>query len=237
MPNYYDDLILNIEQCIQLNDYKQAKKLIDEELSMPYTPKTTLDKLNQLDNQVKQLLMPEKKQTLKSEEEILNDLLSGSEKAMSALEALAISNVRNYLLIIKELLSSDKINHLLKCLILEILIDQKVEDKIDFKKENTTIQIEPSKLDKVFERESFNLIANKIEQITFKNPSFTKQCIMILTNVMYDLYPNDIQEKEYEKYCFSIIKYVYQAYDNLDEFNKLVELLKIDTNNLIDFHF
>ena len=51
--NYYDELLSKLDELMDNKHYKEAEKLIDDELSMAYVPKDIESKLKEYKDEVK----------------------------------------------------------------------------------------------------------------------------------------------------------------------------------------
>ncbi|MGN1399406.1 MAG: DUF3196 family protein [Erysipelotrichaceae bacterium] len=237
MQDFYTDLLDRIDNLIGEQQYQQAEKLIDDELKMPFVPLEIEKKLIEYQRSIKGYLSQPLLQQQLSEQQLYQYLTSSSQKGFKALQYLQKSNIRNYLTFIQQLLSSDEVNHLLKCLLFEILVDQAVNCEVEFKKQDQLIQLNPIMHNKAVEQEGFDLVNQRLQQLLCGNPSFLNQCQLVLVNALYDLYPTLLLKDDVDIYCFSIIKYVCQAYGDLQKWQDFAQYYEVDESTLVDFSF
>ncbi len=235
--NYYQTIVNHIEKLIESNDFIGASKIIEEELSMPYVPKDVLMKLQQLHELCKFNLSEEKKSEILSPEKVYEYLKHGSSKAYKALETLSIANIRNYLEVIKDLLVDNAVNRVLKSLLIEQLQIQQINRIINFTIDNQVYSIIPSKIPSPLSQTNYQVINKRLESIVESNPSFLHQCQMILINVIYDNYPFLIKDEDVEITTYSIIAYVYKAYNDDNGLKEFLNDYQIDEKMLLDFTF
>jgi hypothetical protein len=235
--NYYQTIVNHIEKLIESNDFIGASKIIEEELSMPYVPKDVLMKLQQLHELCKFNLSEEKKSEILSPEKVYEYLKHGSSKAYKALETLSIANIRNYLEVIKDLLVDNAVNRVLKSLLIEQLQIQQINSIINFTIDNQVYSIIPSKIPSPLSQPNYQVINKRLESIVESNPSFLQQCQMILINVIYDNYPFLIKDEDVEITTYSIIAYVYKAYNDDNGLKEFLNDYQIDEKMLLDFTF
>lgn len=235
--NYYSALIQHIEALINSNDLKSAKALIDEELSMPFVPKDVLEKLEEYKSYVDGELIEIKGTKIMTPQEVYDCLKSQSEKAYKALETLAMSNIRAYLTVIRDLLEDQEVNHTLKALLIEQLSMQQVNDIIQIVDQGKIINVIPTALPLAINQKNYSIVERKLEQLISSNPTFLQQCKMVLVNVVYDRYPMMINDDEIERVAYSIVHYVYLAYGDQEGFEQFKNTHKINENQLEEYSF
>ena len=237
MNDFYRDLLSNINDLINKKQYQKALNLIDEELNMPFVPQQIEDRLVSFKEEILPHLENETKQQFLSNQQLYQYLTSTDAKCYKALQFLKQANVRNYLPIVESILADSSVNHLIKSLLFEILIDQRVDKEIVFVSHNKSQKINPISTDKVLQQESFNLVNKKLEAFVKNNPSFLNQCQLVLVNALYDLYPDMLSESEVDIYCLSIIRYVFKAYGDIEQWQQFSQYFSVDESCLIDFAF
>lgn len=235
--NYYQTIVNHIEKLIKNKDFIRANRIIEEELSMPYVPQDVLMKLQQLNEVCKFNLAEEKKSEILSPEEVYRFLKEGKGKAYKALETLSMANIRNYLQIIKDLLVDESVNRVLKSLLIEQLQIQQIGNIINFTNDNQVYSVIPAQIPSPLLQQNYSNISKKLELLIESNPSFLQQCQMVLINVIYDRYPFLIKDEETDEITYSIIAYVYKAYQDEDGLRDFLKYHQIDDKMLQDFNF
>ncbi len=236
--NYYEQLLNKLEKDFLEEKYDEAKTLIDEELKMPFVPKDVLEKLEKYQEQLSILNKKEKRQVILTEDELRNYLKADFQKGQYALKTLHNSNARMYLDVIKEILLDKEVKHTLKSLLIQILVLQQIDVTIDYCDEDGNLySVNIKELPDVLQQESIPLIYEKMSMIIKKDPYFLNQCQEILINAVYDHYPLLINVSEVDKYAYSIIRYVFKAYGDLDKWSVIKDYYEVDENTLLDFGF
>jgi len=235
--NYYENLLNNIKTAMTAGKYQDANKLIEDEMSMPYVPLDVLRQLEELHKETQSQLIREKPLTVMTSEELKKALCSDSEGAFGALKSLHNSNIRNYLDIVEECLKDQKIHHLIKAMLLELLIEQNVQTTVRFVDERQDLTINTADLPSALKQKSLMMILDKLNELVSKNPSFLQQCQMVAINAAYDRYPQLINEDECDKYTFSIIRYVYRSYGDERGWIQFANWQQIDEKELLEFSF
>lgn len=235
--NYYDETIEKVEKLISVGNYSQANEIIEEEYKMPFIPSEFNKKLDELKELIYPHLHNEKRETLLTYDEIFDSLKSGGEKRSKALRLLSESNIRNYLSEVKLLLMDNEINSTLKSLLIRILVLQQIDETISYERNGKIYEIIPKNIPDVLQQESAKVIDYKLNDIVKKDPSFLQQCRLVAINALYDIYPQLIDLDMVDTYVFSIIRYVYFAYEDYTGWNHIKEYYGIDENTLIGFSF
>lgn len=235
--NYYDDLLKRLEKDFSEEKYEDVKKAVQEELEMPFVPRDVLDKLNQYQEKLSLLERKEKRQVILTPEELHQYLKENSQKAHYALKTLQNSNARMYLDEIKEILLDKEVKHTLKSLLIQILVLQQIDEKIEYYDDGRIYTVDIKELPDVLKQESIPLIYEKMSKIIKKDPYFLNQCQDIMINAVYDHYPQLIDVSETDLYAYSIIRYVFKAYGDNKQWEMIRDYYGIDENTLLDFCF
>ncbi len=232
--NFYTQLIADIEDLIAREMYEMADEVIQDELGMPYVPGEVLKKLESLRKEIKPFLIKEKKMVMLSEEQVAEYLRSSGEKQYHALNFLQAVNARNYLEVIQDYLLYDSADRLIVSILLETCQKQGINEPISYYHNGERKVCVPSKLQDMFETETFTLCWQTLKDILEnQNPSFLKQCQQVLIQYTYLNYPEQIR-CEGDILAYSIIAYVYAAYDDYEGYRGFVETFDIDEEKLID---
>lgn len=194
---YYDVLCYYISFLKENEMYEEAVNVLIEELSMPYIPYQYESKLNEVYDELL-LLKREAYATYEGNNPILTEedlelyLLKGGsdEVANMALQQLAAQNIRRYLPHVRQFLKNDDRSSLEKSLLLEILKEQEVDEEIEIRKHQHTIEVNPIYLENVGDsyvcEHITGLYQTHIEQ---DNPSLYEMCLEFLVFYLYDWYP------------------------------------------------
>ncbi|MDO4378275.1 MAG: DUF3196 family protein [Erysipelotrichia bacterium] len=232
--NYYTEMLKEIAECIGTQQYERADSIIKEEYKMPFIPHDVEKKLSEFEKEIYPYIYKDKKTVMLTKEEIYQYLKTGKEKAYKALEILAQSNVRLYLEEVKKLLVDTEVNRTLKSLLIQILVQQQVDEEIEYESFGEMFKTVPKNLPDVLRQRSVETIENRLHEIIYKQPVVLQQCLTVMVNVIYDCYPQLIDINETDKYAFSIIRYVYLAYGDMEHWNKIKDYYGIDENSLVE---
>ncbi|MDQ0567830.1 DUF3196 family protein [Mycoplasma yeatsii] len=193
MSNFYDELLNDIKKAIDDNDFENALKLINTELSMPYIPENVeSDLLKYLKiirtEQNKNLFENNNNFNIDKIREMLNS--KDTIQQMIAIKNLASVNIRLLLDDVKKYLISKNNSNDNKTFLLLALSEQDIN--IDFKvlKDKEYI-INPTQIDVQSIDLKIEKIENKlIEFITDKNPSLIEMSKQILFSYFLNSFPN-----------------------------------------------
>lgn len=211
--NYYDDILTKINDLYDKNPY-EALALIEEELRMPYIEKTYEIKLQNLYDDLKYL------KKAQSKEVDIEEALFDDNNAFLAVEMLRKANIRNYLDIIEQYLTS-KENDTIKTLLIALLIEQEIYQEIKLKKDGLDIVFVPNQIELPQENEVIQEITKKIEDDLMKYPNIAIQCIDTLYAKAYLNLPFSYNESEASDLLQSIYEEVLESYGEHELLNKL----------------
>ncbi|MBR0138000.1 MAG: DUF3196 family protein [Erysipelotrichaceae bacterium] len=235
--SYYQQLLDRIEELFISKSYKEASKLVDNELSMPYVPREFEEKLLKYRDDLKGYLTEEKPEVLLSKEQVRDYLMKGSrERIAQVIGFLASANIRNYLETVEDYLLSDFADPLTSTQILQIMRDQQLSRNIQLKKNGIILQADPSKLPDVLEQPVLQDVFRDIEELfETDDPVFMQQCQSVLLNFAFNLYPVLLNDEDREKVLYSVIRYVYCAYDDHEGWKQFCSDHQIEEKGLIKF--
>ena len=218
--NYYDEVIRQITSCIEEGRYQKAMDMIQEELSMPYVPSDSLQKLNDLLLMVKPFLNREKPDVLLKPEQLLEYLRKGGASGQKALQSLQQGNIRNYLQAIQQYLDQPDADRILVSFLIEACALQQVNVPLRYHDLDGDHTVIPAQVTNALGSESFEDCWVLLEELfENENPSFLQQCHQILIQYTYVRYPEPL-ETDYHRLAYRIIRYLYQAYGDEDGWNR-----------------
>lgn len=236
LSNYYEEVLREIENLMNEENWEEADKLITQELAMPYVPGRLEGKLQEYHKACKAALAKEPVTRLMSPEEIRSALTGNQETAYMALEILNRSNIRNYLEVIQDYLSDEDSDRLMKALLIQLCQRQQVSEALSFTDQGITYKIIPVQLHDVLDDVQLSIAYRKLEQLFENdNPSFLKQCQQVLIQYAYKIYPLEIEESG-ELLALRIAKYVFDAYGDREGFLELIHDLGIMENKVQDLN-
>ncbi len=235
--SYYQRLLANIEELFIKGDYRKASQLVEEELAMPYVPKETEERLLSYREDLKGYLSEEKPKVLLSREQVEEYLGSGSQERVSqVIGFLADASIRSYLEPVSRYMVDDKADPLVITQLLQIMRDQQLDQNVMLRKNGILLQINPSGLPDVLDQPVLQEIFTQIGKLfETDDPVFAQQAQSVLISFAFNLYPILLKEQERDKVLYSVIHYVYSAYDDQDGWQSFCRAHQIDEKGLIKF--
>ena len=232
--NYYDKLLADIRKNISEGNYEIAQSMLEEELDMPYVPSKVLEELRQLEKEIKPFLVKQKEIRMMSSEEIAASLKKGGEAVYDALRNLNYFNIRNNLEVIQDYLLDPGADRFVVSMLIEACQKQQVSTPLSYYHDGVRQVVIPNKLQGMFEDETVNRAYDcLVSMLESQNPSFLKQCEQVLVQYVYRNYPQKY-EGEAENLAYSIIRYVYMAYDDEEGFEAFAREFKVNREKLFD---
>ncbi|MDO4197366.1 MAG: DUF3196 family protein [Erysipelotrichaceae bacterium] len=207
--DFYDKLLEDIENLISENRNEEALKLIDNELSMPYVPSATEEKLKEIRKKI-----DTKKTLVESvDDDKLLSLLNGDrEHQLYGVDVLDKRNLRDYIDVCQDyLVSQGFINA--KVLLIDSLIRQEINYEFSIDKEGEILGFNPSKMERLEESESYLEGKHYLEDIFMKEPSKSLLAGKVLFQTMLLNYPVVYSKEETRDLCDEIIEYINKAFE------------------------
>lgn len=236
---YYDFLKVKIFLFQKTNNLFEAKRLIINELELPYIP---LDIEKYLRSSLSEINAIINFESAKINSLDVSELINASEEVIiSNLENLKNINLRNYLLEIQFILNRKDLSNLLKSLILALLADQQIDYNFNFSKDDKYFIFNPSKSIDLRKMQSFidleNMAKKYENKLDVTQYDFLKK---LLKMFLLDIYPQIVEKEDYNYIICGIIQVLNNAYryeiipidKSLDtiKLNKIIKKL----NNLIN---
>lgn len=205
--HYYDELFENLDLFIRNKEYKKAKELLDNELSMPYIPSNVLEKLKEYYE-----LIP--KETVKfslNDDELIEYLKGNEEKQLIAVACLNKKNLRDYIDICNEYLKSNGFINA-KVLLIDSLIKQDIGDDIYYVNDGVEYTFIPKFIMSIEESDGFITAIKRLNDLFMKEPSMLeiakslvyKECLLSL--------PINLDDTEGEQLAINVYEYVKNAF-------------------------
>ena len=217
MDSYYDTLIKQCEALMQQQEYAQALKLLEEELSMPYIPKQVEDKIIVMYNECRSALRLSQK--ISTKVYAIEELLKGSiDEQFQAVEQLRSSNIRNHLALVQETFDTNE-NDWVKAFLIEALCEQNVSEEFTMQRDGLQYAFIPCALTLPRESETIHQCVEEMRAwFESENPSFLSQCVETLMQEAYLRLPMDIDETECIPLALAVVEYVFDAYQMPEAF-------------------
>jgi hypothetical protein len=236
---YYDIISLYVSALVALNDDEKAIAILESELTMPYIP----FKYANYFNETFDMLIKKKNQNAKpsnyfsslSNEDLSTILIDGDNKdvLISAIYELKQRNIRMFLPLIRSILKDEKKERFAKVLLLEALVEQKINEDVTFKTEQEQIDVNPSTLDVIVSDYVYDLFTKAFNNnLLQKTPSYVEYCYEVLTGYLGSIYPLTIDDDEVNLIAGAVHLYVSSLNnDDIDE-NDIAEAYQVDSEQV-----
>lgn len=230
MADYYSQFWLKIEELLKEEKTDEVLQLVNEELSMPYIPMTDEQRLRQL---AKSLRKEDVKRTPSLEECVLS-VKKSSLESLAALDQLRKSNLRMLGGQIQEMFDAD-LHPLIGSLLIQLCIEQQLTETFVWVKDGQRMEFIPMYLPLPWESDGY-IAAHMIlrEWLENDNPSLLKMCVDVLDGEAALALPMSYSDEEGMILAGSVLKFVYKALDDVNEWRKAVIKFKIEEPQLFE---
>lgn len=195
-------------------DITKSLQVVEYYKSAPYISMEVEDFLNEMKEELEKLT--KRKNNEYSLEDISRLIYSNNENAIvSGLHALSKKNIRNHMDMIKDFLLSNQASKY-KSLALFILIEQRVNERIEVKKNNTLYSLNPSVMKLPFEDEKYQGLIEELEGLN-ENIDVIENAKEILNTVQIKAYPKSYIDDLNERICAKIFVNVAKKFMGLEE--------------------
>lgn len=231
--NYYLDLEQQIERLLNEGNTKEALRLIEDELKMPYIPMKTEEKLKEWQQECqKQLNIPIQpaidfemiQEFLLDEDEMLNQ---------AGLIELSKLNLRQHLNELQLILSKSN-SSMVKSMILLNCVDQQIDTEFRFEKDGMIYEVNPRYIVHPKDSEGYQLASTHLEEITFKEPSLNDLVQQLLVHEVILALPQSYDELEAKPLANSILKKGYVLLNRESEWYNYTVENKIKESDCLD---
>jgi hypothetical protein len=230
VADYYSQFWLKIEELLREEKTEEVLRLVNEELSMPYIPMADEERLIQL---AKSLKKEQVKRTLTLEECVLAIKKSNLE-SLAALDQLRKSNLRLLGGQIQELFDAN-LHPLIGSLLIQLCIEQQLTETFIWVRDGQRMDFIPMYLPLPWESEGYvaalQLLRDWLEN---DNPSLLKMCVDVLDGEATLALPLSFSEEEAMILAGSVLKFVYNALNDVNEWRKAVIKFKIEEPQLFE---
>lgn len=224
--NYYDEILEEIEDCLMRNELDRAKRLIENELSMPYVPAELETKLRLLQKEIR-AMEKDKPVRILGIEEIEIGLKGNPAEQLKAVDALSQLNLRNYVDLIQSVFDSHPHPNI-QALLIETLIDQQLSDEFILDYYGAEIAFIPRYAEKPEETDGYRETLEILNQwFESENPSFLNLCKKMLIQECYLMLPMAYESEEALPLALSIVQFVSALMDENQTFHQLMAKLDL----------
>ncbi len=237
MNNFYNNLLIEVQENIKNSNFKKALELIEDELTMPYIPMDVEEKLlgfrneifvKHFDNsEVREISFQKYLDIFESDE------VSNIEK-YEMVEVFSEFNLKEYLEYIKNsILFNLKIDKFVKYKLLMEFYNQGFRDSISLKLNNKQETFNLNKIRSFMENEQFIYNSSKIQDLVFKEVNILNNSLDILEKLFLVItFEKEIFE---ENDIWKEIIYVISKLLNREDLQKIIlgkveEMSKFELN-------
>ena len=206
--NYYEETLLKIKEKIDKNELQEAIKLIENELDAPYLPKDFEEEIKRIYGEIR----PANSAFSISEDDIGSFLRDSKEKQLLAVDWLNKQNLRNYIYLCNEYLTSDAYINA-KVLLVDSLIRQEIGEEIRMENEGMEYEFIPKYLLPVEESDGFLSGSRYINEVYMKEPSKIRIALDLLYKEAILSLPLNLDEEEGIIAAERIVEYVDKAFE------------------------
>lgn len=206
--NYYEDVLERINGFINKEEYEEAKRLILNELDVPYVPKDFEDRLKELLSFINEKTF---KVNVLSDEDIEKYLYMDENHQLIAVDELNRKNLRDYIEICNRYLKSNCfING--KVLLIDSLIKQEINYEFECMKNNEIIRFNPSEIDPIEKSSGYLSCLNALRERFMKEPSMLYMAEQLLYKEAIMALPFNIDKDNGIKLADKIETYIKDAF-------------------------
>ena len=206
--NYYDELLSKLDELMDNKHYKEAEKLIDDELSMAYVPKDIESKLKEYKDEVKVYTF--RSRSL-NDEQIEEYLFNDPEHQLRAVTELDKRNLRDLIdLCDKYLRSNGFINA--KVLLIDSLIRQQIDHRFVYINNDDRYEFNPKDVKKADEAEGYLSAINCLQEYYLKEPSKLLLAEQLLNKEALLALPFNLSYEDGIKIAEKIENYIDEAF-------------------------
>lgn len=230
MADYYSQFWLKIEQLMSEDKTDEVLRLVNEELSMPYIPMADEDRLRDLAKSLKK----EQVKRIPSLEELVESIKKSNLESLAALDQLRKSNLRLLGGAIQDMFDSS-LHPLIATLLIQICIEQQLTETFVWQKDGQRMEFIPMYLPLPWESDGYIAATQFLrEWLENDNPSLLKMCVDVLDGEVTLALPLSFSEEEGMILAASVLKFVYMALNDVNEWRKAVIKFKIEEPQLFE---
>lgn len=230
MADYYSQFWLKIEKLMSEDKTEEVLRLVNEELSMPYIPMADEDRLRELAKSLKK----EQVKRTPSLEELVESIKKSNLESLAALDQLRKSNLRLLGGAIQDMFDAS-LHPLIATLLIQICIEQQLTETFVWQKDGQRMEFIPMYLPLPWDSDGY-IAALQIlrDWLENDNPSLLKMCVDVLDGEVTLALPMSFSEEEGLILAASVLKFVYMALNDVNEWRKAVIKFKIEEPQLFE---
>lgn len=211
---FYDIMIIYLNSLINIGEKEKALKLVKEELSMPYIPMNFEDRFLKIYKEVAYIEKEGREFNL-SREKIEEILCVEEDKNLIILAIVELCklNIRDFFYCISEFFKRN-VKNVYKVMLVDAMRGQGVSNEFSLINKGKEYKVIPSFCENVLESKPYISISKLLEdKIGNKDINICSNASENLMLYLSDIYPNNIEEKEYETIACALQYYSSKMYD------------------------
>lgn len=210
VDNYYQSLKQHIDKLLAEGNQEEVRRVVLEELSMPYVPADTLEWLKEIEISV---ALPKP-----SHHHELDELFDAGQYE-ACLYRLLSYHLAEQADLVQDLLSCDLADEL-KGELIEALIEQGIETNFVVNKEGLSMTFCPASLLKREQDPVYQATQSLFETWFFQNPTYLRFCSRLLQQERLERLPLDFEGQSPEGLAASIAQLVAESFGQTSDFLK-----------------
>lgn len=207
--NYYDETVIRIEDLIRDGRYEDAKRLILNELDLPYVPKDFEEKMKELLSDLKDHEYHASAISIDQIEDFLN---SDDQHQLIAVQQLDRLNLREHIGMCESFLKSTGLLNA-KVLLIDSLIRQQIDHHFVFKDKDREIIFDPAELEPVTESDGYKRALECLQELFMKEPSMLRLSEQLLYKEAMMALPLNLDQEDGDFLADKIEKYIRRAFE------------------------
>ena len=233
---FYDIMIIYLNSLINVGEKEKALKLVKEELSMPYIPMNFEDKFLEIYKEIAYIEKAGKEYNL-SREKIEEILCVEEDKNLIILAIVELCklNIRDFFNSIREFFKRD-VKTVYKVMLVDAMRGQGVANEFVLVNKGMEYKVVPSFCENVLESKPYVDIGKIIEdKVGSKDINVCSNALENLMLYLSDIYPNNVEEEEYNYIACALHYYVRKMYDESIKIGYFAPLYGVDESKCISY--
>lgn len=213
---------LHFELLLSKKLFDDARLALTHYENLPYVSQEVEEFMREMKERIEDEAHP--KSTHKFEIDEIYDILekeTEESKISQVLFSLKTYNINNYIDSLKIFLKREEVNPNFRTYALILLIDEKVDEEIEFLSRKGLIKVNPTKINPPFIGDSFNKVCEEITKKANNDISLTQTALHLFNCYVIDTYPEDIYNLDLDKLASAFIRiaeiYLGKEVSSLDE--------------------
>ena len=233
---FYDIMIIYLNSLINIGEKEKALKLVKEELSMPYIPMNFEDKFLEIYKEVAYIEKEGAEYNL-SREKIEEILCVEEDKNLIILAIVELCklNIRDFYYCISEFFKRN-IKNVYKVMLIDAMRGQGVNEEFLLVHDKKEYKVIPMCCENVLESKDYIHIKEILEdKIGNKEINISSTALENLMFYLSDIYPNHVDEDEYNTIACTIHYYVSKMFDESLEIDDFASIYDVKTSSCYQY--